>query len=109
MTSLYDQARELFTPELMHRMEGYFSATPVMLERAVRAAISALIGAAIDRASTEDGATELLTRLQQSAPTVPADLRAAVKQGEPIAAYLLGSRLASAADLVATTSNVPSS
>jgi outer membrane protein OmpA-like peptidoglycan-associated protein len=106
MKSLYDQARELFTPELMTRLEGYFGATPVMLERAVRAAVSALAGGAIDLAATEDGATTLLSRLHQPVAVTSSDVRAAIKQGEPAAASLLGGRLASATDLVASSSNV---
>jgi outer membrane protein OmpA-like peptidoglycan-associated protein len=113
MNSLYDQAREGFTPELMDRLEGYFGATPVMLERAVRAAVSALSSGAIQKASTEDGATAMLSELHtpvaeaiNSALTPQTSLQAAVQQGRPVAAFLLGNRLAGAADMVASASNV---
>jgi hypothetical protein len=107
MKSLYDQAREEFTPELMNRLEGYFGATPVMLDRAIRAAVSALTSGAIDRASTEEGATALLAHLDQPAAIASkTDPRAAIEQGKSAAAYLLGPRLAAASDVVANASNV---
>ena len=109
MTSLYDEARALFTPELMDRLQGYFGVTPVMLERAVRAAIAALTSGAIDQASTEDGATTMLAGLHQPMIVPPADLRAAIKQGEPLVDTLLGPRLKSARDLITTSSNVSAS
>jgi hypothetical protein len=107
MKSLYDQAREEFTPELMNRLEAYFGATPVMLERAVRAAVSALTSGAIDRASSEDGATDLLTQLNELPSAVPkTDLRAAIERGKIAAVSLLGRRLNAAADVVTSASNV---
>jgi len=90
----------------MDRIEEYFGATPEMLERAARAAISGLLGGAIERASTEDGATTLLSQLNHPVAVTPGDMRAAIRQGEPIAASLLGPRLAGAADVVRSSSNV---
>ena len=107
MKSLYDQVRALFTPELMDRLEAYFGETAVPLERAVRAAVSSLVGGAIDHASTEDGATTLLTKLHTDDAAFPLeDLRTAVAQGKPVAAALLGDRLRTATDLVTAGSNV---
>ena len=107
MKSLYDQVRALFTPELMDRLEGYFGETPVPLERAVRAAVSSLIGGAIDHAANEEGATTLLTRLHNEHVDVPlTDLRAAIAQGRPLAASLLGDRLTTATDLITSSANV---
>ena len=107
MKSLYDQVRELFTPELMDRLEGYFGETSVTLDRAVRAAVSSLVGGAIDHASTEDGATILLTQLHAAHTAFPlADLRSAIVQGKPVAAELLGDRLTTATDLITGSSNV---
>jgi hypothetical protein len=107
MKSLYDQAREEFTPELMGRLERYFSASPVMLDRAIRAAVSALTSAAIDRASTEDGATDLLDQLDHpAAEATKTDVRSSIERGKTAAAFLLGPRLIAAIDLVASASNV---
>ena len=107
MQSLYDQVRALFTPELMDRLEGYFGEAGVPLDRAVRAAVSSLVGGAIDYAGQEEGATTLLTRLQSDQTAFPiADLRSAIAQGKPVAVSLLGERLATATDLVASGSNV---
>jgi outer membrane protein OmpA-like peptidoglycan-associated protein len=107
MKSLYDQAREQFTPELMARLEGYFSTPPAILSRGVRAAVSALASGAIDRASTEDGATVLLTQIHQPiAVASQTDLRSAIEQGKSAATSLLGTRLAGATDMVASSSNV---
>ena len=106
MTSLYDQAHALFTPELMDRLEGYFGETATTLDRAVRAAVSSLVGESIDYASTENGATSLLTQLRTAAPAPLGDLRSAIAHGKPIAAALFGDRLATATDLVSSGSTV---
>ena len=107
MKSLYDQVRDLFTPELMERLEGYFGESAVPLGRAVRAAVSSLVGGAIDHASTEDGATNLLTQLHTDHAAFPlGDLRTAIAQGKPVAAGLLGDRLITARDLITSSSNV---
>lgn len=107
MTSLYDQVRELFTPELMHRLEGHFGENSVPLDRAVRAAVSSLVGEVIDNASTEDGATDLLTQVHSADPAVPmGDLRNAIAKGKPLAASLFGARLITARDLITSSSNV---
>ena len=111
MKSLYDQVRDLFTPALMDRLSGYFGETGVPLERAVRAAVSSLVGGAIDHASTEDGATMLLTQSHgaESKAFPLADLRFAIAQGKPVAEGLLGDRLTPARELISGSSNVSAS
>ena len=110
MKSLYDQVRELFTPEIMDRLESHFGESTVPLDRAVRATVSSLVGEAIDTASTEAGATNLLGQVN-SAPLNGGplgDLRSAIAQGKPVALSLLGNRLTTATDLITGSSNVSS-